>query len=93
MKVGLKNCIELAPILTEYFDFAVNESCFDWDECEDTFISKGKPVFNVEYSHDMDHCDLANELKIDSIVKNYDLEAPLCSCADRSRDVDCDSIL
>lgn len=36
---------------------------------EDPFISKGKPVFNVEYRHDMGHCNLANELKIDSIVK------------------------
>lgn len=36
---------------------------------EDTFIAKGKPVFNVEYRRNMDQCDLANRLQIDSIVK------------------------
>ncbi|CAM9516424.1 unnamed protein product, partial [Sphacelaria rigidula] len=33
MKVGLKNCLELAPVPNEYFDFVVNEECFQWNEC------------------------------------------------------------
>ena len=44
MKVGLKNCIELTHVLTDYFDFAVNESCFQWDECE-----VSKPTEPVAY--------------------------------------------
>lgn len=34
MKVGLKNAIELVDDLSEYFDFAINESCHQWDECD-----------------------------------------------------------
>lgn len=33
MKVGLKNAIELVPMLVDTFDFAVNEECNDWNEC------------------------------------------------------------
>ncbi len=35
-----------------YFDFSVNEQCWEYDECEllDPFIQAGKPVFNAEYA-------------------------------------------
>jgi len=34
------------------FDFAVNERCFEYDECDGyaEFIATGKPVFNAEYA-------------------------------------------
>ncbi len=33
MLVGMKNTIELIDDLSSYYDFAINESCFQWDEC------------------------------------------------------------
>lgn len=72
MLVGMKNSVELVPIMHRDFDFALNEECFQWDECdvyEDTFLAEGKPVFNVEYKNNMDQCDQALAMNIDSIVK------------------------
>lgn len=34
MKVGMKNAIELLDDLSDYYDFAINEECHDWDECD-----------------------------------------------------------
>lgn len=34
MTVGLKNSIEIVPILVNKFDFALNEECFRWKECD-----------------------------------------------------------
>lgn len=33
MKVGLKNVVDILPDLVDYFDFAVNEECFQFTEC------------------------------------------------------------
>ncbi len=39
---------QLEPV----FDFAVNEQCHEYDECEAMrpFVGAGKPVFNAEYT-------------------------------------------
>ncbi|MGF1723554.1 endo alpha-1,4 polygalactosaminidase [Photobacterium nomapromontoriensis] len=52
LAVGLKNNIEQAIELVDYYDFAVNEQCFDNSECNllIPFIDNGKPVLNVEYA-------------------------------------------
>lgn len=34
MKVALKNCVEIVEDLVDCFDFAVNESCNKYDECD-----------------------------------------------------------
>lgn len=34
MKVGLKNAIDMIPDVVDCFDFAVNESCIKYDECD-----------------------------------------------------------
>tara|TARA_Y100001947_G_scaffold152936_1_gene155149 strand:- start:366 stop:530 length:165 start_codon:yes stop_codon:yes gene_type:complete len=40
------------PDLIPHFDWALNEECFQFNECEALlpFIAAGKPVFNVEYA-------------------------------------------
>ncbi|CAN0227026.1 unnamed protein product [Ascophyllum nodosum] len=51
MAVGLKNNIELLTDLVDSFDFALNEQCNEYNECNgysQTFLAQGKPVFNVE---------------------------------------------
>jgi hypothetical protein len=52
--VGLKNDLEQIPELLAWFDFAVNEQCHEFDECDayDPFLAAGKPVFNVEYAEE-----------------------------------------
>jgi hypothetical protein len=51
LAVGLKNDLDQIPELVDYFDFAVNEQCHEYDECDalQPFIDAGKPVFNAEY--------------------------------------------
>lgn len=34
MKVAFKNAVEIAADLVDYFDFAVNEECNQWNECD-----------------------------------------------------------
>jgi endo-alpha-1,4-polygalactosaminidase (GH114 family) len=50
--VGLKNDLEQIPLLVDDFDFAVNEQCVEFDECDayESFAIAGKPVFGAEYS-------------------------------------------
>lgn len=52
LAVGLKNATGQVPHLVDVYDFAVNEECFNYDECEALlpFIDAGKPVFHVEYN-------------------------------------------
>ena len=49
---GLKNDLDQIPELVTDFDFAVNEQCFEYTECEPyaDFVMAGKPVFNAEYA-------------------------------------------
>ena len=51
LAVGLKNTLELIPALVDHFDFAVNEQCVEYDECDllSPFIEAGKAVLTVEY--------------------------------------------
>ena len=51
LSVGLKNDLDQIGQLVEYFDFAVNEQCFEFDECDllAPFINSGKPVLSAEY--------------------------------------------
>jgi hypothetical protein len=51
MAVGLKNDLGQVGRLLPYFDFQVNEQCFQYRECDrlDRFIAAGKPVYGIEY--------------------------------------------
>jgi len=51
LAIGLKNNVEQAAALEPAFDFAVNESCQVYRECDRlrVFVDRGKPVFHVEY--------------------------------------------
>eukprot|EP00903_Cladosiphon_okamuranus_P013409 g12494.t1 len=96
MKVGLKNAVDLMDATSDLYDFAVTEDCFEYGTCDsytEPFLNKGKPVFSVEYTKDYSVCAKANELGIDTILKNLDLASPLCSCSDSSRDFMCEDII
>jgi hypothetical protein len=51
LAVGLKNDLGQIPDLIHHFDFAINEQCFQYHECNrlEAFVDAGKPVFQVEY--------------------------------------------
>lgn len=51
LSVGLKNAIDLLPQLAEHFDFAINESCYRYNECDGYRLmrSQGKAIFIAEY--------------------------------------------
>lgn len=51
LSVGLKNDLDQVAELVDYFDFAVNEQCFEFAECDllAPFINQAKPVLNAEY--------------------------------------------
>jgi len=51
LSIGLKNDLDQVNDLVSHFDFAVNEQCFQYNECAmlSPFIDAGKPVFNAEY--------------------------------------------
>ncbi len=52
LSVALKNDLEQIPQLVADFDFAVNEQCFEFNECDllQPFIDAGKAVLNAEYA-------------------------------------------
>jgi hypothetical protein len=51
LSAGLKNAVELLPQLAEHFDFAVNESCYQYEECGGYVAMRrqGKPIFIADY--------------------------------------------
>lgn len=83
MAVALKNDVEQVPQLLPYFDFALNEECFRYRECDNytQFITAGKPVFQVEYSLSTSKfCPKANAMNFNSMKKDVDLTAKRIPC-------------
>ncbi|WP_201352994.1 endo alpha-1,4 polygalactosaminidase [Hydrogenimonas urashimensis] len=52
LAVALKNDLDQVEALEPWFDFALNEECHIYEECDllEPFIKAGKPVFNAEYA-------------------------------------------
>ncbi len=83
LAIGLKNDIAQINDLLAYFDFSINESCFQYAECDllSPFIQMNKAVFAIDYNSVSDgFCAAANQLNFDGIKKNWDLDAWLYSC-------------
>ncbi|MFD7626208.1 endo alpha-1,4 polygalactosaminidase [Streptomyces sp. NPDC059851] len=83
LAVGLKNDLDQIPQLVGDFDFAVNEQCAEYEECErlTPFIKAGKAVFHVEYELPTSRfCGLARKLKLSSMQKEYELGAWRKTC-------------
>jgi hypothetical protein len=88
LAVGLKNDLEEIGALLDHVDFAVNEECFDYEECKllMPFIVAGKPVFNVEYTDgDMQAksetiCPVSKDYKFSTLIKRLNLNAERYAC-------------
>lgn len=61
--VALKNSLEQVEELVDYFDFSINEQCFQYNECGYLvpFIEAGKPVLHAEYPAHSDELDLDDQ--------------------------------
>lgn len=78
LSIGLKNDLEQIPDLLPYFDFTINESCFEYDECHSLlpFIKNNKAVFGIEYNTDpATFCPIAKKMKLSTIKKRKTLDA------------------
>ncbi|MQS13321.1 hypothetical protein F7Q99_13790 [Streptomyces kaniharaensis] len=78
LAIGLKNDLDQIPALINDFDFAVNEECSQFDECDRVapFVRAGKAVFHVEYKVDTDQfCAKAKSLGFSSMQKKLELNA------------------
>ena len=83
LSIGLKNDLNQVADLEPHFDWALNEQCFQYNECELLlpFIEAGKAVFGVEYSGDPDNfCPQANAMNLDWLHKRLDLDAYRVAC-------------
>ena len=78
LSVGLKNDLAQINNLVDYFDFILNEQCFEYSECNilTAFINQGKAAFNVEYLQEYvdsatardSICQQSNTLQISTLV-------------------------
>lgn len=78
LAIGLKNDLDQVPDLVDLFDFAINEQCFQYEECDllAPFVNAGKAVFTAEYDLDpADFCPAARLAGFSSMVKNTSLDA------------------
>lgn len=78
MSIGLKGNTTEASDLWSYFDFSINEQCWQYSECDNmwnNFIAHGKAVFNIEYSG-TPNCTSANSHHMNSAKRDLNLVGP-----------------
>ena len=84
LSVALKNALGQIPQMVDYYDFALNEQCHEYDECDQLqpFLDASKPVLNAEYDDDADKasevaddlCDDSNAMGLRTLVLPIDLD-------------------
>jgi hypothetical protein len=85
MSIGLKNDLGQTNQLLPYFDWALNEKCMQYSECEQLlfFINSAKAVFEIEYEGTPDDlCHNLNALNFDGLIKDYNLGSWYDYCRD-----------
>ena len=85
LSVGLKNDLDQIADLEADFDWAINEQCYQYAECDllQPFIDAGKAVFGVEYAGDENvFCPYFNALNYSWLKKDLALDAWRVDCND-----------
>eukprot|EP00549_Striatella_unipunctata_P019768 CAMPEP_0118699674 /NCGR_PEP_ID=MMETSP0800-20121206/16056_1 /TAXON_ID=210618 ORGANISM="Striatella unipunctata, Strain CCMP2910" /NCGR_SAMPLE_ID=MMETSP0800 /ASSEMBLY_ACC=CAM_ASM_000638 /LENGTH=355 /DNA_ID=CAMNT_0006599969 /DNA_START=94 /DNA_END=1161 /DNA_ORIENTATION=+ len=85
LSVGIKNDVDQLDVLVNYFDWALNEQCFEYDECDtyDSFVDVDKAVFGVEYvGLAAVFCLEANNGNLSWLKKRLSLDAYRIGCED-----------
>ncbi len=83
LAIGLKNNLDQIRDLVNHFDFAVNEQCFQYEECDTLkpFVDAGKAVFGIEYHlSNRSFCPQANAMNFDFLKKILSLDARRRPC-------------
>jgi len=83
LAIGLKNNLDQIKDLVNDYDFAINESCYDYSECDmlKPFIQQGKPVLGIEYNKSTSQfCAAANASNYDFLKKNQSLDQARQAC-------------
>lgn len=90
LSVGLKNDLSQIPDLVDYYDWALNEECADYNECEEykPFIDAGKAVFHVEYVNEESEgqalaeslCLREDIVGLSTLIKTWDLNSWVLLC-------------
>jgi hypothetical protein len=87
LSVALKNDLGQAAALKPYFDYAINEQCMQYKECDlpapglPGWVSSGKAVFEVEYKASMLNCTKSNGWNFNTILKDLNLfDTPWTPC-------------
>lgn len=83
LSVALKNDLGQVNDLLPYFDWALDEQCFQYTECGklQPFINAGKAVMEVEYNlAPASFCPKANSLNFNSLKKHLSLYAYRVAC-------------
>ncbi|CAF1145838.1 unnamed protein product, partial [Didymodactylos carnosus] len=76
LSIGLKNDLDQIPELVGSFDWALNEQCFQYNECNKLlpFINADKAVFICEYKGSTNtFCPKSNQMKFSTIKATLDL--------------------
>jgi hypothetical protein len=83
LAAGLKNDLDQVATLVFSFDFAINEQCFQYGECDllSPFVAAGKPVFEIEYKLATTRfCAQAVALRFTAMRKHLSLDAWRQAC-------------
>ena len=83
MSIGLKGDIEQAEDLEPYFDWTLNEECFQYKECGllQPFLDAGKAVFQVEYkTATSNFCPTANTMNFNALRMPLNLNGGRWPC-------------
>ncbi len=83
LNAALKNDLDQVSTLLPYFDWALDEQCFQYQECAQLlpFVQAGKAVMEVEYSLKTGRfCAQANTLNFNAMKKNLALDVPRTPC-------------
>lgn len=86
LSVGLKNDLDQLAELEPHFDWALNEECFTYSECDlysPTFIAAGKAVFHAEYVGEgmlNEVCAITKPLQLSTLIKHIELDAYRVPC-------------
>lgn len=77
LAIGLKNGIELIPQAQPWADFAVNEECLVYQECNAyrPFIAAKKAVFHIEYDVSVAHMCAKSPAGFSNVLKHLKLDA------------------
>jgi hypothetical protein len=81
LSIGLKNDLDQIPQLVNDFQFAIDEQCFQYQECDQLqpFVQADKAVFEAEYQPGQ-FCAQVKSMGLSTIRKNLALDAPRWPC-------------